>query len=64
VILREVSAILRGRDPIQHSLSSTVDALIDTIMEENGALYNIASYIEHTERGNDKNMMMGWTTMQ
>jgi len=46
VRLRNISVVLRGGDIIHRSLSFTIGAIVDTITQKNGALYNIASYID------------------
>ena len=48
--LRGISASFRGGDEIRRSLASTMDAIVDTILQSTNILYDITSYRERKRR--------------
>ena len=44
--LRDIGSSWRGGDEICHSLSTSLQTIVDTISRSNDALYRIASYRE------------------
>ena len=48
--LRGISASFRGGDEIHCSLASTMDAIVDTILQSTNILYDITSYREEKKR--------------